>query len=474
MHNFFFLRRMQASFTSSKTGMSSTSNVDKIGNVSREWELNPESELRFEVKENQSVNIVLKEGHCEASGLELVPDKVYRFTEGARIAIYTWYGCKLWTEGHQSMFENGNMYESSETEMTRYINLHAQLEALRDQAQRNSNGKGPRVLLAGPTDSGKSSITKLLLSWAVRLQRKPLYVDTDVGQNNLIMPGCVGAIPCNMNTMTLAENGVYFDLSAASPLVYFYGHDNLSTNPDYFKYTIDRIAGSIDERFENDQDAKNSGFIVDTPGWIEQEGKKLLKYTIEKLRIDLIVVMGNDRLYREFSSTYGKEKVIKLPLSGGIEAKTSSYRRNLRMSRIERYYKGIDEYRLQDSTLTRNFSDFIILQVGETRSQAITPFNQNFKPNPLRLTRLTRLSSLEKKSILAVLHPLDTFQEEELNDITTVEYDESFLSCNVAGFLHVFNIDYENEILHLTSPAPSNMPPPSKILLLGSIKWQNP
>ena len=34
----------------------------------------------------------------------------------------------------------------------------------------------------GPTDVGKSTVCRLLLNYAVRLGRKPIYVDLDVGQ----------------------------------------------------------------------------------------------------------------------------------------------------------------------------------------------------------------------------------------------------------------------------------------------------
>lgn len=39
-------------------------------------------------------------------------------------------------------------------------------------------------MLAGPTDVGKSTICKMLVSWAARLSRKPILVDLDVGQVN--------------------------------------------------------------------------------------------------------------------------------------------------------------------------------------------------------------------------------------------------------------------------------------------------
>ena len=44
----------------------------------------------------------------------------------------------------------------------------------------------------GPTDVGKSTVSKILLNYAVRLGRKPIFVDLDVGQGAVSMPGTLG------------------------------------------------------------------------------------------------------------------------------------------------------------------------------------------------------------------------------------------------------------------------------------------
>lgn len=52
-----------------------------------------------------------------------------------------------------------------------FVNTHAQLEAMRDEALMNAtNGMGkssdgPRVLVVGPADCGKTSLVKVLTSY---------------------------------------------------------------------------------------------------------------------------------------------------------------------------------------------------------------------------------------------------------------------------------------------------------------------
>ena len=46
---------------------------------------------------------------------------------------------------------------------------------------------GPVTLVVGPTDTGKSTLSKLLLNYASRMGRKPILVDLDVGQASFFL-----------------------------------------------------------------------------------------------------------------------------------------------------------------------------------------------------------------------------------------------------------------------------------------------
>jgi len=65
--------------------------------------------------------------------------------------------------------------------MMQYMNLHMQLERMRLQAA--STGRpGPRVMVVGPTDVGKSTLCRCLVNYCVRSQHPTHLVDLDVGQ----------------------------------------------------------------------------------------------------------------------------------------------------------------------------------------------------------------------------------------------------------------------------------------------------
>ena len=80
--------------------------------------------------------------------------------------------------------------------MVTYANVEGVLEKRREKARADpTTFDGPRVALVGPTDVGKSSVSKILCNYAVRKGWHPLFVDLDLGQNGIATPATVGAVP---------------------------------------------------------------------------------------------------------------------------------------------------------------------------------------------------------------------------------------------------------------------------------------
>ena len=157
---------------------------------SKVWRLEAESELRFEVGADTTLTVALRSGSIELLGIELATNREYSFTAD-KLALFTWHGATLETRG-----ETLSIYESKrDSAMISYVNTHAQLEARREAALRvvrqgvSGPPHGPRVMLVGPTDSGKSSVSSILLSYAVRLGRTPTFVELDVGLGAVTVPG---------------------------------------------------------------------------------------------------------------------------------------------------------------------------------------------------------------------------------------------------------------------------------------------
>jgi polyribonucleotide 5'-hydroxyl-kinase len=74
-----------------------------------------------------------------------------------------------------------------------YLNVHAALEELRKKSEIDGK-RGPVSMVVGPTDVGKSTLCRMLLNYAVRASRRPIFVDLDVGQGQISVPGTIGII----------------------------------------------------------------------------------------------------------------------------------------------------------------------------------------------------------------------------------------------------------------------------------------
>jgi polyribonucleotide 5'-hydroxyl-kinase len=68
----------------------------------------------------------------------------------------------------------------------------------------------------------------MLLNWAVRAGRLPIFVDLDVSQNSISLPGTISALV--VERTALVEEGFNID----SQIVYHFGYKTPAENPVFF------------------------------------------------------------------------------------------------------------------------------------------------------------------------------------------------------------------------------------------------
>jgi polyribonucleotide 5'-hydroxyl-kinase len=73
------------------------------------------------------------------------------------------------------------VYKASSTPMREYADVHKRLEDIRSK----QDGNGPRVMVVGPPDSGKTSLCNILLSYGARAQRRIMFVDLDIADGSV-------------------------------------------------------------------------------------------------------------------------------------------------------------------------------------------------------------------------------------------------------------------------------------------------
>lgn len=238
--------------------------------ISRVQDLPAGSEYRFEVSFRSSLRVKLLTGTAELFGTELAANANQAYTfSGTKAAIYTWDGCTLELTG-----ETESEYVAEETQMSSYANVHFALERLRDSAQA-AGDLGPRVLIVGPENAGKTSLAKILTSYANKAERLPVVVNLDPRQGMLVPPGAFSAATF-APILDVEEGWGSSSISGPSaipvkvPLVYHYGLPSPEDNPGVFKPVVTRMALAVTSRLDDDPDTSVSGCIIDTAGAISQ------------------------------------------------------------------------------------------------------------------------------------------------------------------------------------------------------------
>jgi polyribonucleotide 5'-hydroxyl-kinase len=466
-----------------------------------------------------------------------------------KVAIYTWHGCVIDVTQVKKL---DIVYVSDETNANvAYVNTHAQLEAMRDEAytattaataataamdsngqqhQRSSGdsattgGTGPRVLLVGPADSGKTSLARTLLAYAIKLGRSPLLVDIDVSQNMLSVPGTLAALaptPELISAEGYASPMIMTGPSSSSassaggssgggsggtpqPIVLWYGTQDITSHPDLYKSQITKLGSLINTRLSYDIDMNASGIIVNTSGTIEDVGYQYLLHAIDEFHINVVLVLGHDRLYSMLGTHFKNKlatnnnddmdimatapvvsaaapppKLIKLPRSGGVSERDSTFRRVSRSSCIKRYFYGgdtIPNSRLLYSPclLEIKLSDINIHQITNiSLSSALLAIGAKQSTDPIQLITLSSsdITTRHQHALLGVCHPgaVDKYESGVGGGCGGGGLARDLWLSGVAGFVVVEKVNVDAGTISLLCPCAGSLP--SCHLLIGDVYW---
>jgi polyribonucleotide 5'-hydroxyl-kinase len=112
-----------------------------------------------------------------------------------------------------------------------------------------------KVMIVGGGDVGKSTLARILLSYGARMGSVPIFVDLDVGQNAITVPGMIAA--CHVSKPIDIEIG----MTQLSPLVYFFGHVSPMSNIPLYKKQLDVLAAEISKHLASKPESRASGMV---------------------------------------------------------------------------------------------------------------------------------------------------------------------------------------------------------------------
>ncbi|XP_008550214.1 protein CLP1 homolog [Microplitis demolitor] len=405
------------------------------------FNLDPESELRFEVKQkNEKVILELKNGLAEVFGAELIKGRKYEFGFGFKIGVFTWQGCTIELTG------NTIPEVAKQTPMGLYLNCHAAMERMRESAEKN-NTAGPIIMIAGPMDVGKSTLTKILLNYAARMGRKPIYVDLDVGQGQITIPGIIGALSIDK------PSDIIDGFNSQGSVAFHFGYKGPGSNILLYNHLVSRIAEVCSDRMETNKKDKASGIIINTCGWIHGTGYKILTHVAQAFEVDAIIVLDHEKLYNALVKDIPDfVKVVLLPKSHGVVNRDTPQRITSRNMRISEYYYGTKKL-LTPHTFDVKWSDVRIFNVGTPATGGST----------------VPVTSKSKAIKLIPVTPGPNLKHHMLSISLADPAKDDIVQTNIAGFVCITNVDVGRRTFTLLSPLPG--PLPNNVLLLSDITF---
>ncbi|KAF9623796.1 hypothetical protein IFM89_005381 [Coptis chinensis] len=437
----------------------SSSNLRKIN-------IEKECELRIEVAESP-VKLRLLSGTAEIYGTELPPEIWLTIPPHLKFSVFTWYGATVELDGITE-----TDYTADETPMISYVNVHAVLEGRRNRAKASpicdsDASQGPRVIVVGPTDSGKSTLSRMLLSWAAKQGWKPTFVDLDIGQGSITVPGCVAATPIEMPIDPV--EGIPLEM----PLVYFYGHTTPSVNADLYKVIVKELSRTLERQFTGNAESRAAGMVINTMGWIEGVGYELLLHAIDTFNADVVLVIGQEKLcsmLKDVLKNKPNVDVVKLQKSGGVVSRNAKARQKARSYRIRNplkleyllanvcelneYFYGLTNDLSPHSNIV-SFSDLFVYRIGggPQAPRSALPIGAEPAADPMRLVPVNINRDL-LHLVLAV-----SFAKEP----------DQIISSNIAGFIYITDIDIQRKKITYLAPSAGELP--SKYLVVGTLTW---
>lgn len=419
--------------------------------TSRKFTLPAEHELRFEIPfDNASdINLTLEHGSAEVFGIELALNRPYTLPPGLNAAAFTWLGATLSLAAPSNVMA----YTAGDTPMPHYISAHSILQSRRNLAM-SAGIPGPRVMVVGPRDCGKTTLVKLLATYCVKVNTSVIVVDLDPSGCGAagVVPGAVSLSV--VKHLDLESGGLVHD-KRTSVMV---GHVSPRQNSLVSGKIFDTM-GQILDRFLSKRDmSPSAGCIIDTSGDIDgPDGPACVISAVKAVKADVVFVLGAERLYASVNTEFEDSTIetVLLSKSGGVVSHDDSSRMAMRSRQIKHYFYGADN-RLSPFSTVLNFSEITVLKVGGVVAvvpDSVLPIGAQSSLDPLKPSRITTLSETLHKVL----------------GVSQASKEEQVLTSPVYGYVHVVKIDSDRNTLTVLAPSPGRIP--SNFLLSGDTKW---
>ncbi len=185
--------------------------------------------------------------------------------------------------------------------------------------------KSNTTIIIGGIDCGKSTFARYLLKKLFDLRGDLILIDADIGQSSISLPGTIG----------LKKIATSYERDNFADEIFFVGYTTPSVSVGYF---LEVFSAAV-ERAKS----YNLPLIVDTDGFISDEGVNLKLRKIEILNPNLVIAFQKERELETIIRHINTETIILKP-SSHVRVRDQNSRAEYRLKRFQFYFKNSESY----------------------------------------------------------------------------------------------------------------------------------
>ena len=180
----------------------------------------------------------------------------------------------------------------------------------------------PRVVVLGPTDSGKSALTTYLANVSLNVSSRVGIVDGDPGQGDIGPPTCISGAMTTSATIDLRE--------LAPTVMEFVGVTSPSLCPELCVRAVSSVANYF-------LSAGSDFLFLNTDGWVHEGGLEHKRRVLEAVGPDLVITLGLSGDLSWLAPADAKLVVAEVP--GGVLVRGQSTRYRIRLANLLRHLR---------------------------------------------------------------------------------------------------------------------------------------
>ncbi|CAI2365924.1 unnamed protein product [Moneuplotes crassus] len=477
------------------------------------FELETLQELRIDTDFRNAVTVTLLDGFAEVFGAELPPNTPIYYAKGSKFAIFTWHHAKI-----QVIGKTEDSYLSKETRMKEYIELHSHIQEERDNNMRERK-PGPNVLICGESNSGKSTLCKILTNYGLKMGFRPILIDLDIENNMIVPPGCIGASRPKVNVPS--------DDLTEDTICYFYGLRASKMDGKLYKRQVSELAGCVNKKILNKEEEMKkelfdmvhtkedpskmahmksiftdfstsklpvelaSGCIINSMVVGSEPSERTVRFLADAFKISYIIVMESERTYiklRECFQESSSIKIVKLPKSPGVAILDEANRRKATNYFFKNYFYGeLNSAKALSPSFLNNLDTFEVgLKLDEYKLYtyelvkiplSALPHGSKEEVNKIFVKKVDPEQMELQDRVVGVLDPvnvelLEKYEEEieEGENSNKEEFYDILISSVCRSLIHISYYDPANNQLIANATSPEG--PKSKYLIVKDLVYE--